>query len=72
MNIVMVDQIVIRNNGTSDRVFDGHDSFIGSTYDQTVDYGIKRAALEQFNVLSKKIFGNLVMVRTFYSLYGNF
>ena len=72
MNVIMVYKIVIGDNGPCDGVLNGHNALVRSTYHQIVDNSIKRAALEQLNVISKKIDGNLMVVRSFYSLYGDF
>lgn len=72
MKVVMVNQVIIRYDGTCYGVFNGHHPNIRVPFDDMLHHFIKRKALHQAYAITKEILGHLMVVAPLYSLYGHF
>src|SRR6056300_327979 len=72
MEVVFVYKGVVGNNGASYGIFQGHKAVANGTRSNRCNEGIKRQALVQCRVGTKKLGCYLVVVRASDSLYRNF
>jgi hypothetical protein len=71
MQVILIDQCIIGNDGSGNGILYRHDPLIGFSFQQLVNQAMKGEAFYQFDVLPKIFPCYLMMVRTSYSLYGD-